>query len=386
MNRKTATFVVFFILVVAASATIKQLNVSLGAESENQGEVINYAVKPDDTFGSIMEKFGLGDKAASIIDAASDIYNFKNIRVSNLFRFSVSENGIDTITYDIDNKEKVVIQNSLENIEVTRANILYDRKEITAGNIITSSLYKDAKSVGVPDKVILNLAEIFAWDIDFVTNIRKGDSFSVAYDDLYRDGFYVGPGRINAARFENDGSEFWAFYFDGEYYDLEGKKLARQFLKSPLSYSRISSGFSYNRLDPVTRSSYGAHRAIDYAAPPGTPVSATGDGQVVHAGWGTGLGLYVQVDHGGVYSTIYAHLSGLAKGIRRGAQVKQSDVVGFVGSTGYATGPHLHYEMRKYGNRINPLTLDLPPGEPLPKEKMPAFLQTVEKYRPLLQI
>lgn len=358
---------------------------------KNGDRIVNYAVRKGDTFSDVMEKFNFtGEEANKILEKASDIYDFTNIAAGNVFQFKLGDKKVEEVRYDIDNQSQVVISPNGGGYEINEENIKYKRKQLTAEGEVNSSLFLDGRKAGLDDKTILEIAEIFAWDVDFAADIRKGDEFSVVYDDLYREDSYVGPGRIKAAKFINKDEEHFAFYFKngnetGKYFNLEGEAVVRQFLKSPLTYSRITSGFSYNRLNPVTRSSYGAHRAIDYGASPGTPIYSTGQGRVSYAGWGSGLGLYVKISHGGVYDTVYAHMSGLASGIRNGVSVSQGQVVGYVGSTGYATGPHLHYEMRKYGQRINPLTHELPPGEPIKEEHKDEFEEVVEEYKPMLQ-
>lgn len=362
---------------------------------EDNINIVNYAVRKGDTFSTVMEKFGFeGEEADRILDKSSDIYDLERLAAGNVFQFIFEEDKdeieIDEVRYDIDRESQIVISENGNGYDVSEKDIKYKREEKSAEGTINSSLFIDGRDAGLEDKTILEIAEIFAWDVDFAADIRKGDEFSIIYDDLYRGESYVGPGRIKAAKFINNEEEHYAFYFengdeDGKYYNSDGEALVRQFLKSPLTYSRITSGFSYNRLNPVTKSSYGAHRAIDYGASPGTPIFATGQGKVSYAGWGSGLGLYVKVSHGGVYDTVYAHMSGLASGVRSGVSVSQGQVIGYVGSTGYATGPHLHYEMRKYGQRINPLTHELPPGEPIKEEYEEEFNQMVEEYKPRLQ-
>lgn len=363
--------------------------------NEDNADIVNYAVREGDTFSTVMEKFGFnGEEANEILDESSEIYNLTNIAAGNIFQFVFEDDGdesqADEIRYDIDRENQIVILENRDGYEVSEKDIKYRKVEKSAEGEANSSLFVDGRRAGLQDKTILEIAEIFAWDVDFAADIRKGDSFSVIYDDLYRGETHIGPGRIKAAKFINKGEEHFAFYFengneDGKYFNSEGEALVRQFLKSPLTYSRISSGFSYSRLNPVTRSDYGPHRAIDYAAPPGTPIYATGQGRISYAGWGSGLGLHVKISHGGVYDTVYAHMSSLAGGVRSGVSVSQGQVLGYVGSTGYATGPHLHYEMHKYGQRINPLTHELPPGEPIKEEHKEEFESLVEEYKPMLQ-
>ena len=213
----------------------------------------------------------------------------------------------------------------------------------------------------------MELADLFGWDVDFTTDIREGDSFKVIYEKRSLDGEPVKSGKILAAWFENQGQKYWAILYKDsggkeKYYDLEGKSVARQFLKSALDYKYVSSAFTNSRINPVTKK-LEAHRAVDLAAPQGTPVVATGDGKITSAGWKGGYGINIEIKHGGSYTTQYAHLSKIAKGIEAGTSVVQGQVIGYVGSTGISTGPHLHFAMTKNSTALDPLKLKLPTGE-----------------------
>ena len=229
------------------------------------------------------------------------------------------------------------------------------------------------------------MAETLAWQIDFAADIRAGDSYKIIYEDRYRDGQYVMSGRLLAVKFVNDGETFKGFYFPGSektregYYDENGQALQKVFLKSPLQYKYISSGYSLGRVNPITKK-VAPHRGIDYAAPAGTPAVAVGDGTIIQAGWNGPYGISVLVRHNETYQTRYGHFASLAKGIRVGAKVKQGQVVGYVGSTGEATGPHLHYEMHKFGSHVNPFKVEVPPGEPVNDSDQAAFQESVSLY------
>jgi murein DD-endopeptidase MepM/ murein hydrolase activator NlpD len=213
----------------------------------------------------------------------------------------------------------------------------------------------------------LELSEIYAWSIDFF-GLQKGDQFKVIYDESFVDSVSVGISRIHAAWFYHMGHEFWAIPFEQDsvvsFFDEDGNSLRKAFLKAPLRYSRISSGFSNSRLHPILKIRR-PHHGVDYAAPAGTPVEAVGDGQVIAAAYERGGGNYVKIRHNGVYTTSYLHLSRFGKGIRKGVYVKQGDVIGYVGSTGLSTGPHLDFRFYKNGQPINPLKVEAPPVEPI---------------------
>ena len=242
---------------------------------------------------------------------------------------------------------------------------------------IQSSLFGAADDVGLPDAVTLALAEIFAGDIDFYHDIRQGDRFSVLYETRYVDGEAVGTGRVLAAQFENRGTTYRAYLWrapDGteSYYASDGKSTRRAFLRSPVEFSRITSGFTQARFHPILQT-WRAHRGTDFAAPTGTAVRATADGVVTNAGREGGYGNVVMLKHGGTYSTVYAHLSRFAARLRNGTRVRQGETIGYVGQTGWATGPHLHYEFRVAGDARNPMTVALPTAFPIAPEQRAAF-------------
>lgn len=242
---------------------------------------------------------------------------------------------------------------------------------------IQHSLFGAADAAGIPDGVAVQLADIFGGDIDFHRDLRKGDKFSVIYEMPSYQGKAIGAQRILAAEFVNDGKTYRAFWHqpengNGGYYTSDGRSVRKAFLRSPLEFSRISSGFSNARYHPVLQE-IRAHRGIDYAAPTGTRVKTTGDGVIDFAGSQGGYGKVVMVRHPGNRTTVYGHLSGFAAGIKKGARVSQGEVIGYVGATGLATGPHLHYEFRVDGIHRNPLMIALPDAAPLAHGQMPAF-------------
>jgi len=253
----------------------------------------------------------------------------------------------------------------------------YERRIAVISATIKSSLYLSATAAGMPDALIAQLVEIFGWDIDFALDIRRGDTLTVLYEKLYLDGQFVRTGPVLAARFANQGRTFRAvrYELDGraEYFTPEGARLRRAFIRTPVRFARISSGFSLRRRHPILHT-IRAHRGVDYAAPRGTPVRATGDGRVIYAARKGGYGKTVVIQHGGVYTTLYAHLTRYAKKLRRGSRVRQGQTIGYVGSTGLATGPHLHYEFRVRGIHRNPLTVPLPRANGLKKSERPKFL------------
>jgi len=251
--------------------------------------------------------------------------------------------------------------------------------------VIKSSLFAATDGANVPDSVAIQIAEIFASDIDFHRDLRKEDRFKVVYESHYSSGEPTGTGRVLAVEFVNKGKPYQAVYFEANdkergYYTPDGKNLRRAFLRSPLKFSRISSGFSRSRYHPVLKKRR-AHKGVDYAAPRGTPVRATANGTVAVSTRQRGYGKLIILKHRGRYSTAYAHLSAFAKGLRKGKRVNQGDIIGYVGSTGMATGPHLHYEFRINGVQRNPQRVVMPAAIPLSAKNIPAFK---ENAKPLM--
>ena len=267
----------------------------------------------------------------------------------------------DTQTLKVVRENDELHANVLENPLETRVR--------TVRAVIDSSLFEAAQSAGAHDQTALTLADIFGWDIDFVLDIQPGDSFVVSYQELYRDGVYVKEGAVLAASFINRGREFVAVrYVDPEghahYYTPDGKNMHKAFLRTPVAFSRISSRFNTARHHPILNL-IRAHKGVDYAAPIGTPVRAAGDGRIRFAGVKGGYGNLVEIDHSRGIVTVYGHLSRFAKGTRVGEHVTQGSVIAYVGMTGLATGPHLHYEYRVDGVFKNPQTVALPDAGPI---------------------
>ena len=345
---------------------------------EDQREIKEYRIQSGDTFSTVMQSFGIsGIDASKMIDASKGIYDFTRIKTGQVFKMIFIQNAFAATEYVITDHELLTIEKVGEDFTVKESDIKYDIKPTVAEATITSSLFIDGQSAGLEDKTIMELADLFGWDVDFTTDIREGDSFKVMYEKRSLDGEPVKSGKILGAWFENQGQKYWAILYkdpDGKekYYDLDGKSVARQFLKSSLDYKYISTQYTNQRVNPVTKK-LDTHRAIDFAAPSGTPVVATADGTVVYADWKGGYGIDVEIKHDNSYKTLNAHLSKIAKGIKNGVTVEQGQVIGYVGSTGISTGPHLHFAMYKGGTPINPLTAELPRGVNLNSERKNDF-------------
>lgn len=260
---------------------------------------------------------------------------------------------------------------------VNEERVALERRLVMKSAVIRHSLFGASDSVGISDAVATQIADIFSTDIDFHRDLRKGDRFSAVYEVFYHRGEPVKTGRVLAAEFVNQGKTFQAVYFEyadnqGSYYTPHGKSLRKQFLRSPLEFSRITSGFSLARFHPVLQT-WRAHKGIDYAAPTGARVKATADGIVDFVGRQGGYGNLVVLRHQSKFTTWYGHLSGFARGVQKGSRVSQGDVIGFVGSTGLATGPHLHYEFRISDVHQDPLRVAMPEAPPVTPELKPKF-------------
>jgi murein DD-endopeptidase MepM/ murein hydrolase activator NlpD len=252
-----------------------------------------------------------------------------------------------------------------------------DRRTASASGVIASSLFVDGQKAGLSDAKIMELADIFGWDIDFALELRAGDEFYLVYEEHFLDGEKLRDGPILAAQFSNRGETFRAVRYennDGEvgYYDDTGHSKRRAFLRTPIKFARISSRFNPKRWHPVLKR-WRSHKGVDYAAPTGTPIKASGDGKVIFRGTKGGYGRTVIIQHAGKYTTLYAHMSKYSKRARSGARVKQGQVIGYVGKSGLASGPHLHYEFRVNGKHKDPLRVKLPKSLALPKKELPAF-------------
>ncbi|MDD3497916.1 MAG: peptidoglycan DD-metalloendopeptidase family protein [Candidatus Moranbacteria bacterium] len=353
---------------------------------EKKEILVNYEVSEGDIPAEIFSKYGKFDAndTEALLYASSDVYDFSSLKIGRPLRFYFNgEEKAMRMEYDRDTERVVIVERVGQEFSVREEEIKYDVSEETVRGKIENFFYADALDLGVSEATVLEMGDIFSFSVDFTTEIKQGDEFIIIYEKRFRDGQKGPDGNILAAKFINEGTAYYAYHFDndgnGGYYDEEGRVLERQFLKAPLSYRRITSGFTGARLHPITRT-VSAHYQIDYAAPVGTPVVSTARGTIMSAGWEGGWGNMVRIRHDNGYTTHYGHLSAFAKGIAGGTKVSQGEVVGYVGSTGWSTGPHLDYGMKLNGVPVNPLKLDLPKGEPLGEEKMREFEKIKKKY------
>jgi murein DD-endopeptidase MepM/ murein hydrolase activator NlpD len=357
--------------------------------AEEPDRQVTIEIADGDTFAALLEERGISFEIIdSILSASEDIYDFANIRSGKklVLLFDHRTNELSQMTYQPNTEEKVYLtksDNDSWQAEVRPIN--YDLQTGFRQGTITSSLYQAGLDIGLDEELIIELAEVFAWQVDFGLDVRVGDTFSLIYEDRYLNGKYIMPNKILAARYINDGIENIGYLYSrqGEfeskegYFDEKGRSLQKILLKSPLQYRYISSGFTSARLHPIT-GRVSAHYAVDYAASYGTPTVSAGDGKVTYAGWKNGYGYMVEIRHNEMYTTRYGHFSRLA--VQTGQKIKQNDVIAYVGSTGLSTGPHLHYEVHKFGSPVNPRTLELPSLEGLSTEEIPAFQNFIKQF------
>ncbi len=322
-----------------------------------------------------------------LVRNAIDVFDVRHLRVGKPFTLLTRDTsqGPDHLVYEPSVYEYVVFDLKGD-LKVHRHKRPVTRELRKSGGAIESSLWNAMVDNGMSFDLTARMEDALQWSIDF-HHIQKGDQFKLVYDQEFIDGKQVGVGQVYAAYYKNYDNEFHAIYFDnGEhqgYYDLEGRPMKKFFLKSPVKYSRISSYYNLNRFHPILKRRR-PHLGTDYAAPYGTPIYAVGDGVVVAASYTNGNGNFVKIKHDDTYQTQYLHMRSFAKGIRAGVHVKQGQVIGYVGSTGLATGPHVCFRFWKNGRQINHLRLSFPPPEPLPEEDLPAFYEVRDRYLEML--
>jgi murein DD-endopeptidase MepM/ murein hydrolase activator NlpD len=345
-----------------------------------------------DTVAALFERLGIRDaEAMSFVRAdATGRTLFRQLVPGRTLQAITGDEGtLVTLRYFINPTAVLEVARGNDGFTATNRALAEQPRHVYKSATIRSSLFAAADAAGIPDAIAMQVARIFSTDIDFHADLRKGDHFSVAYEMLYEAGELVSSGRILAAQFVNDGREFNAILFKDEegvdaYYSLDGSSRAKAFLRSPVEFSRISSGFG-GRLHPIFNN-WRAHTGVDFAAPQGTRVLAAADGYVVSAGARGGYGNAVEIKHGGSVSTLYGHLSGFAAGVRAGTRVRQGDAIGYVGRTGFATGPHLHYEFKIGGVHQDPMRVALPKAEPVAASLKPQFMRVANEARATISL
>jgi murein DD-endopeptidase MepM/ murein hydrolase activator NlpD len=336
---------------------------------EIRKEVISGTIASGDTISALLGDYFSAAEIHMLNKQCKPVFQLSRLSAGQPYRLCLNDDDFERFEYDIDRDEQLIISRKAETFSIEKVPIPYTTETARVRGVIESSLFEAVTDTGESEVLAMNLADIFAWDIDFILDIRKGDSFQALVEKRYREGRPAGYGRILAAEFTNKGTTFQAFlYKDGDrrldYYDADGQSLRKAFLKAPLSFSRISSGFTMRRFHPITKT-WKSHPAIDYAAPRGTPIKSVGDGVIIRKGYTRGNGNYVKIRHNSSYETIYLHMKGFAKGIAKGKRVVQGQRIGYVGSTGLATGPHLCFRMYKNGAPVNPHRVKAPATKPI---------------------
>lgn len=340
------------------------------------------SIRRGEFFSTLMTRLGASQADIYALDAKSrGVFDMRQIKVGYHYHAYYVPGEPDTLAYVVyekDNASYVLfsLRDSLS-VQVFEKDItkVTDYVEVD----IKYSLWQDIIDAGAPALLAVSLADIYAWSIDFF-GLQKGDSFKAVYEKTVCDGEVLDVERVLYTEFRHGGDVYKAYWFDNGsgnfYWNEKGESMRKAFLKAPLSYTRISSGFTYSRRHPITRK-VRPHTGIDYAAPAGTEVMSIGDGVVVYKGFRTAEGNMVKIKHNSVYTSAYLHLSRYGRGLNVGDRVRQGQVIGYVGSTGYSTGPHLDFRIWKNGTPINPLKMESPPAEPLAESDMPAFLESM---------
>jgi murein DD-endopeptidase MepM/ murein hydrolase activator NlpD len=347
---------------------------------------INIIVHPNDTLDAIFRRLKLNLADLATLRALPGLKaRLDRLRPGESLHFMHRDGSLVGLERRLDEEQTLKVVRDESGLKADVLHNPLESRPRTLRAVINSSLFEAVEAAGGHDQTAVALADIFGWDIDFVLDVQPGDSFVVSYQELYQDGVYVKDGPIQAASFTNAGKQYRAVrYVDPEggahYYTPDGRSMHKAFLRAPLEFTRISSGFNSARKHPILNL-IRAHKGVDYAAPIGTPVRASGDGRVAYVGPKGGYGNVVEIDHSRGIVTVYGHLSRFARGLRTGEHVNQGSVIAYVGMTGLATGPHLHYEFRINGVFKNPQTVSLPDAGPIEARWREDFL---ERTAPLL--
>jgi murein DD-endopeptidase MepM/ murein hydrolase activator NlpD len=338
----------------------------------------SFSVRKNETLSDIFLNFGVpANNIVQIVNKSNEVIDVRKIIAGNTYYTFTKQDSLNTLACLVYEKNPVdfIVFDLLDSINVyenTKEVIIIENQKSA---VIENSLYVSLMQSNASPELAVKLSQIFAWQIDFY-HLQKGDYFKVIYEEKYVDSSLIGIGKINAAYFNQEGKEFYAIPFVQDsvfqYFDENGNSLRKAFLKAPLEFRRISSRFSRNRLHPILKT-HRPHLGVDYAAPVGTPVRSTGDGVVIEAGYRGGNGKFIKIRHNSVYTTMYMHLSRFAKGIKKGTSVQQGKIIGYVGSSGLSTGPHLDYRFFINGKPVNPLKVELPPSHPVNEEMRAEF-------------
>ncbi len=361
-------------------------------EPEVEDEWLTVIIKSGDTLASIFSKHGVSSRTVHEIATLNEqTKNLRFIKPGQKIELLIEDEQLRKFKYSPDvTKTLLVKRNEDQSFSSQIVNFELDAFPAYREGVIKTSLFEAAAEANIPEDVIMDMASIFGWDIDFSLDIREGDRFAIVYEELFKGETKIRNGQILAAEFINNGRVYRAAYYtdptgNSDYFDEEGKSMRKAFLRSPVEFSRISSRFTSRRFHPVL-GTWRSHKGVDYAARTGTPVKSSGDGKVIHVGKKGGYGKTIIIRHGGRYTTLYGHLNGYARGVRTGKKVKQGQIIGYVGKTGLATGPHLHYEFRVNGVHRNPLTVKLPEAKPVNPDYLKHFRKETQAHLAMLRL
>ena len=334
-----------------------------------------------DTLSTVFAKVGLSPSVMhAVLSSSKEAKQFSRLNIGQTLEFELTEQGdLASLRSKLNRLETLALEKTSSGYAFKKEQIKPEVDTVYTHGEIDSSLFLAAKRAGLSHNLTMDLANVFGYDIDFALDIRKGDSFEVIYEQKTVEGKPVGTGNILAARFTNRGKTYSAVRYtnkDGatSYYNADGTSMRKAFIRTPVDFARISSRFSNGRKHPILNK-IRAHKGVDYAAPHGTPIKSAGDGKVLLAGRKGGYGNTVIIQHGQRYRTLYAHMQGFAKGVRNGSTVKQGQIIGYIGTTGLSTGPHLHYEFQVDGVHVDPLGLKLPMADPIAQNEKQRFMQ-----------
>ena len=337
-------------------------------------------VKDGDNMSLIFDRLNLSPQLLhSVLEADKEEHYLRRLRPKQTVQFQLADGELKAMQYKLSATKSFLISREDDGFVGQLQEKPVEIRMTHATGEISSSLFLAGQQAGLSDNLIMELVNIFGWDVDFALDIRAGDTFSLLFEEHYLDGEKLRDGKILAADFTNRGENYRAVLFTdpkghSQYYSADGQSMRKAFLRSPVDFRRISSKFQRERHHPVLGKKR-PHRGVDYAASTGTPIKAAGDGKVIFRGKKSGYGNTVVVQHGGKYTTLYAHMSKFRRGVGNGTRVKQGQTIGYVGMSGLATGPHLHYEFRVNGTHRNPLTVKFPDAAPIAAKYKSAFLQ-----------
>ncbi|MDP2736999.1 MAG: peptidoglycan DD-metalloendopeptidase family protein [bacterium] len=409
ITKKTIYSVIFIlILAIGAFGFLKYISLAREANQSIEEKIIAeppdrlelVEITPNSTYGELMTKSGISAALTnSIYEVVSDKYDLAKIKAGHFLEltFDKDSDEFKQLVYKIDSEDEIIVnyENNLSaNATSTEENasfftaevrpINYEIKIIAKEGEVETSMYEAALKNNIDERAIIELADAFQWSIDFALDPRVGDKFKFVYEERYLNGEYKMPGKILAGQYINDGKKYQVYYFEESednigYFDENGNSVQKMFLKAPVAFKYISSGFTTGARYIEAFNIATGHRAVDYAATYGTPVRAVGDGTVIFASYNGSYGNMVKIRHNGTYQTNYGHMSKFA--VKKGSKVKQGDVIGYIGSTGLSTGPHLHYEMVKNGAKVNPLKEVLPPGQAIKQENQERFFSEIKSWQ-----